>query len=123
MLGACHTFPGEAYGASHFMLGEEGRGLRGWGGGNSGTRPEAPGEASRSSEPLRVQEQRRDHQGTLPEEGNHSGREGEVSDLVICPETRAGAALGKASTNPASARDCLWNFAGMRSPPDPSQIN
>lgn len=91
--------------------------------GNSRTEPEAPGEASRSAESPRVQAQRRDHQGTLPEEGNHSGREGEVSDLVICPETKAGAALGKASTNPASARHCLWNFAGVRSPPDSSLIN
>lgn len=32
MLGACHTFPGEAYGASHIMLGEEGRGFSGGGG-------------------------------------------------------------------------------------------
>ena len=31
MLGACHTFPGEAYGASHIMLGEEGRGFGGGG--------------------------------------------------------------------------------------------
>lgn len=119
MPGACHTFPGKAYGASHFTLGEGGRG----GEGNSETEPEAPGEASRSSEPRRVQKQRRDHQGTLPEEGNHRGREGEVSDLVICPETRPGAALGKASTNPASARHCLWNFSGVRNPPDSSQIN
>lgn len=121
MPGACHTFPGKAYGASHFMLRERGAG--GGGEGNSGTEPEAPGEASRSSEPRRVQEQRRGHQGTLPEEGNHRGREGEVSDLVFCPETRAGAALGKASTNPASARHCLWNFSGVRNPPDSSQIN
>ena len=84
--------------------------------GDLGTELEAPGEACRGSEtPLECGSSGGVTGGHFP--GRETAAAGRARP-VVRPETRAGAALGEASTNPAPARRCLRNFAEVETPPD-----
>lgn len=100
-LGACHTFPLNAYGSSHFMHGE----------GDLGTELEAPAEAQRPHSSVGAA-------AGPPGGTSRGGKQQRPGGRGPWCVPRAGAALGEASTNPAPARRCLRNFAEVGSPSD-----